>query len=1235
MAIFFSRESKQRNKKKKSGKVRRRFERLEDRSLLAAYNVTNLNDSGAGSLRQAILDANATPGLDSIDFSIAGTITLTSGALPMVTDAVKIDGTTAPGYSAPNPVAQIDFNNFGGLNLNAQASGSVIEALSLVHAKADAITLNKTRYATISNDFIGLDMDGETADANQGIGVTLMNASNNEIEGNVISANQKSGISLSGSSGNTILGNKIGTDVGGTVDLGNGMNGIFLAAKSNSNTIGSNLNGNLISGNNNYGVLINSGSTLNTVSDNIIGLNAAASATLGNTLDGVKVQNASGNIIGQTNSVTGTTYNDANNGTAITSTVDGWQGIRAAATPGQYMMTGTSGNDGILFIGTLDGNTGTTYQVDVPGMYETSVYSPDLMSNGEIMLVGTYRVTSDSPVVHGFVFQGTSDDLNDPAHYTTIDYPGAQYTYVHSVANGLAVGNYDDVALQSQGGLPYGPSQAFIYNTSTGQFVTHVVYPGSKSNSVYTIWYNGGTSYTLAGGYSNGFASNFANQDSPIGSAFLVDYDSATGKFSHWTTFVDPSGKNLLTHFQGLSSVEAGVYTIAADSAEVGTGTPVAGSFVTVVRNADGSFGAATWYQLHYTGLDPTTNITSADSIYGDAVVGPVLGAGFNYQALVNIGFDLSNVISGNGGNGIELSGASNNQIAQNYIGTDFTGMIDLGNQGSGVVITNGSNGNMLGGTVSGGNDPTGGDIVMPALGNVISGNNIDGVQITGKATGNQLSGNFIGTDATGDAALGNTHDGVVIFQANGNSLIGCSFTESPFVYYNVISGNGGNGLWINNANNTTVQGNFFGLGANNSSAVGNGMNGVVVAGTSAHTTLGGPIPLGNVVSANVLNGLVLQDKASYFVSYNTFAGVAAFEDTPNSAYGNGEDGVLITSTGGHNLFRTCVISQNHLNGIHITGSAQGVDIVGIIAGLDWNGFTNMGNHRDGVLVDGSAHDIVIGGPQPTFNVIPLNAFSGNGWYGVDVEGNAHNVAINHSVIGTDVTGTHAIGNAYGVVIGGNTSHVSIGSTDSNLPTVISGNNASGVMIQSGHNDTIVGTKIGTDISGQHAMGNGAAGIYIVNSSNNMIGGKGADTGNIIANNNSQGVLVQQGTGNGILQNSIYGNGDGGILLNSGANNNQAAPVITSVRTTSQAVQIGGTLTSTPNKTFTLEFFASSTNDGSGQQYLGTTTVKTNKNGVGIFTFFGPVPSIVGTTYFTATATSVSNNTSEFSTAVT
>ncbi len=84
---------------------------------------------------------------------------------------------------------------------------------------------------------------------------------------------------------------------------------------------------------------------------------------------------------------------------------------------------------------------------------------------------------------------------------------------------------------------------------------------------------------------------------------------------------------------------------------------------------------------------------------------------------------------------------------------------------------------------------------VRPPEGNLISGNDGDGVLITGQATENQLSGNFIGTDSTGNAALGNTLDGVAIVSANNNSLIGCTFQDDPFVFYNVISGNGGNGF--------------------------------------------------------------------------------------------------------------------------------------------------------------------------------------------------------------------------------------------------------------------------------------------------------------------------------------------------------------------------------------------------------------------------------------------------------
>src|SRR5687767_14718872 len=70
--------------------------------------VTNTNDSGAGSFRQAILDANAIPGADVIIFSIssgAQRITLTS-LLPVISDAVTIDGTTQPGF-AGSPILEI------------------------------------------------------------------------------------------------------------------------------------------------------------------------------------------------------------------------------------------------------------------------------------------------------------------------------------------------------------------------------------------------------------------------------------------------------------------------------------------------------------------------------------------------------------------------------------------------------------------------------------------------------------------------------------------------------------------------------------------------------------------------------------------------------------------------------------------------------------------------------------------------------------------------------------------------------------------------------------------------------------------------------------------------------------------------------------------------------------------------------------------------------------------------
>jgi hypothetical protein len=1224
------------------------LERLEDRQLLTTFYVANLNDSGDGSLRQAITDANSAVGADVIEFNVAGTIALKK-ALPTVTDRVEIDGTSAPGFTNA-PVVAVNFNLQAGLKFEAGSDDSSLLSLSLTNGSGSGVHVSGAGGVIISGNYIGLNMDGTTVVANRKHGIEFVNSSGNVVGGftdagrNVISGNRNEGIHFENSSMNFVYGNYIGTDATGTLDRGNKHTGVLITG---SNSVANEIGGfiqNVISGNDAEGVKIKDKATGNRVNGNIIGLNATGTAVLGNSLDGVKVENATGNVIGNIDSVTNISYYNTE---GVGVSVNGWQGLRAAATEGEYLITGSSvdADDvlmGLLYEGSIDGTTGGAYTFLFPNSLNTSAYGPNLLESGEVQIVGTYKNADyeTAPVeVHSFLYQGEISALAfaDPNNFISIDHLGSKYTYAHSVAGGLVVGNYDKPIDHGSHGLPYGPGHAFIYDIDSEEF-TEVAYPGSATTSAYGIWHNGGTKYTIVGGYSDGFYDTFENPGQPIGNGYIVDYDSATGEFSHWTTIDYPYGTNYVTHFQGISSVEQGVYTLAAASAEsAGSEETMQGSWVTVRRNTDNSFSVQGWVDLHY--IDPDTSepvegVTAANSVYGNEVVGVILGDdGLTYQATVNVGFELSNVISGNGGNGIQLNKATDNQVSMNYIGTDITGTIDLGNAKNGVLITGGSSGNLIGGEATGGNDPTAGVFVQPPQGNVISGNGNNGVLINSKSTGNQLSGNFIGTDVSGIVALGNTQNGVLIDGANGNSLIGCTFQESPFVFYNVVSGNGGNGLRVNNSNDTVIQASFFGLGADNDTPVGNALNGVLVEGSSKNTLMGGLIPLGNVTAANGQNGVAVKGKVSNFTSYNTFSGVSAFGEQAD--LGNGQDGVLITSTGSNILLRTSIISKNGDDGVEISGKAKGVQVFDTIIGLNWNGASAMGNADNGIEIGGSASNILIGGTVPDeFSVSPRNAIGGNLGNGIAVIGKAKNTTINHSYIGTDIMGVEGVGNLLaGVYLGSGTSGTTIGSTDFDLKTLVSGNYGDGIEIDGSKSNKIIGSYIGTDSTGTENMGNGANGVYISGGSKNTIGGTATAEGNIIAFNSNDGVYVLSGTKNGIFQNSIYENGPFGIQLGSGANKNQPAPVLTGVEYITGGTEITGSITAKKKTTYIIEFFASDLNDASGQYYLGSITVKTNSSGVATFTASVLTPPI-GSDYITATATDPDNNTSAFSVAV-
>jgi parallel beta-helix repeat protein len=447
----------------------------------------------------------------------------------------------------------------------------------------------------------------------------------------------------------------------------------------------------------------------------------------------------------------------------------------------------------------------------------------------------------------------------------------------------------------------------------------------------------------------------------------------------------------------------------------------------------------------------------------------------------------VANVISGNRLNGIELDGSSSNTVVDNRIGTNAAGTSAIANGGDGLYITHGSRRNEIGGTayvntVTGqANNPTGSKgtvtpvFVVPPLGNLISGNGRNGVLIDTSSRGNVLNGNFIGTTASGDGALGNGGNGVWIAGAPGNSLVGCKFVNNPFVYYNVISGNRRNGLRVTNSNNVTVQGNFVGVGANNTAIVKNRLDGILVDGNSKNTQVGGVIPLGNVSAGNGLNGIAVLGKARGFVTFNTFGGLLAFK----GAAPNGLNGLLITSTGGDNLVRTNVFSGNKGNGIELAGNASGVTVDPDIVGLNTKGNGVLPNGGDGLLIDGTAHGNVIGGTL--HSVIPQNTFSGNKGYGVAITGRAYNNHVFRSFIGTQLLGVKALGNKKGgVLIAGTANRNLIGLTTLLPADLISGNTGIGVTLTPGTlRNSVINNYIGLNRLDRYLRNSGPAVVNI------------------------------------------------------------------------------------------------------------------------------------------------------------
>ena len=289
-----------------------RIERVEPRLLMAVFTVTNTDEAGPGSLRQAILDANGAPGADEVRFNIPGdaqavrTIAPLS-PLPDVFDTLDLNG-ISQGHPTGRPI-ELDgeFAGPGAVGLRLTGRGSRVRGFRINRFASHGLVLEGGGEHLIIDNYIGTPPFGSSVAGNGGSGILVSGSANNQLGSlmpgggnNYSSGNGRYGIEIRGaaSTGNILNANYIGVGVniaGGDIPLPNALGGVLIDGAPG-NRVGSLEravagSSNVISGNNGPGVRVTGPVSVgNTVGGNHIGLNWVGSTAVSNSGQGIVVE---------------------------------------------------------------------------------------------------------------------------------------------------------------------------------------------------------------------------------------------------------------------------------------------------------------------------------------------------------------------------------------------------------------------------------------------------------------------------------------------------------------------------------------------------------------------------------------------------------------------------------------------------------------------------------------------------------------------------------------------------------------------------------------------------------------------------------------------------------------------------------------------------------------------------------------------------------------------------------
>ena len=453
----------------------------------------------------------------------------------------------------------------------------------------------------------------------------------------------------------------------------------------------------------------------------------------------------------------------------------------------------------------------------------------------------------------------------------------------------------------------------------------------------------------------------------------------------------------------------------------------------------------------------------------------------------------------------------------------------------------------------------TGGGLVLAAGsdGSTLRGLNVAGANgsdifISG-SDGNTVAGCFIGTNPTGTSSFSDPLNGVVVQNANNNTIGGAAASAR-----NLVSGNGSGfnnqpfrpGIFVaQGSSKNTIQNNYLGTNASGTGALGNGGGVQLLSDPSDPTVMTGNVIKGNLISGNKVGGLYLTGaQITGTIVQGNFIGSDA-SGTSARGVPNGGDGVQITGGASNNTIGTAattvpttlgqgnLITDNDGVGVDIQNSNSN-SVRGNYIGTDVTGkAAPYGNGSNGIGVTASSSTTIAGNlicASGVNTAVPSVLIIGGG--------NAN--AIQSNSIGVLLDGTTGRGSTgQGIQISSSASDATATSNTNIADNVVSANGSLGIDIDG---PKTTGTKIqnnliGTNKAGTAALGNNGGGVQLLGSTGALV------TGNTISGNRNSGLVLNNGannntiTGNKIGTNAAgtaaLGNALNGIgIVNSGGN---------------------------------------------------------------------------------------------------